>query len=312
MSVQIALLAPATRIASRKLGPTAGSRSPSAPSLRSRPGGLRGEQVREHVRQVRDVRHQPVVGLGVDRRRVRTEATQQRVQALVEHADGALTGGRQVPRRSLEQVRAGVFDPLGLGPRERVTADEALIGGGVREHALGGADIADDAVRAGGRKRRGDGCGKRADGAATNTASAPRTASARSSVSLSTAPSSSARARTSGSGSYPQTSASARARAARPIEPPISPTPRTAIRIRSGRRLRPGGVAIADGSGQPLEHLDGLLPGDAAVGDRLSVAQLLTGTQVLAPGHEEGLDHHAGDRPVPGGDLRADLAATAG
>ena len=32
MSVQIALLAPATRVASRKLGPTAGSRSEPSPS----------------------------------------------------------------------------------------------------------------------------------------------------------------------------------------------------------------------------------------------------------------------------------------
>ena len=48
MPAQIAGLAPATRVASRKLGPTAGSRSPRS----SAAGGLGDEHVGEHVRQV--------------------------------------------------------------------------------------------------------------------------------------------------------------------------------------------------------------------------------------------------------------------
>ncbi len=66
MSVQMALLAPATRVASRKLGPTAGSRCDSSLSSAAVCGD---EQVGEHVRQVRHAHHQTIVGLGVDRRR---------------------------------------------------------------------------------------------------------------------------------------------------------------------------------------------------------------------------------------------------
>ena len=125
MSVQIALLAPATRVASRKLGPTAGMRWDSSPSSA---GGLGDEQVGEHVRQVRDAGHQPVVGPGVDRLRARPEAAEQPVQTLVEDTRGAAFGGSQVPRRAVEQVLARVLHAGGLGAGERVTADEALVG----------------------------------------------------------------------------------------------------------------------------------------------------------------------------------------
>jgi len=88
-----------------------------------RPGGLRDEHVREHVRQVRDRGQQRVVGLGVDRGRAGTEPVQEPVQPLVEDSRGA-RGGRQVPGGAVEQVRARVPDPRGLGAGERVTAHE--------------------------------------------------------------------------------------------------------------------------------------------------------------------------------------------
>ena len=58
MSLHIAVFAPATRVMSRKLGPTWRSASPCVGQPR---GGLRGEHVREHVRQVAEDGHEPVV-----------------------------------------------------------------------------------------------------------------------------------------------------------------------------------------------------------------------------------------------------------
>ncbi len=66
MSVQIALGAPATRVASRKLGPVAGIRSPPRCE---RVGRLGDQHVGQHVRQMRDRREDPVVGLGRRSRR---------------------------------------------------------------------------------------------------------------------------------------------------------------------------------------------------------------------------------------------------
>ena len=174
MSVQIELLAPATRVASRKLGPTAGTLV--ARLAPEQAGGLRDEQVGEHVRQMRDARHQR--GRGCRRRSragLRAEARQQAVQALVQHARGAAAGRGQVPDGALEQVRACVRRrPARLGAGERVAADEALVGARLGDRALGGADVADDAAGA----RRG--AAPRATvspsaptGAATNTTSAP-------------------------------------------------------------------------------------------------------------------------------------------
>src|SRR5262249_44876725 len=123
--------------------------------------------------------------------------------------------------------------------------------------------------------------GRAAIGVAANTTSAPPTASATLAASASIAPSDRAWATTAGAASYPVTGAPARSRAASPIEPPISPTPRTATRIRSARRpLRRAGFAIADGGGQALEHLDGGRPADARVGDRLAVAKLGLGSRL--------------------------------
>ena len=180
----------------------------------------------------------------------------------------------------------------------------------LRDGALGRADVADHAVR----------------GPAAASAARDRVARARRRAPRRTrprrprrrsrrlgAPRRSRRARAparapSPSGSYPRTLAPARSRAASPIEPPISPTPRTAIRIRSAlRRPRPGGAAIADGAGQALEHLDGRLPVDAAVGDRLAVAQLDARRRSWRPATRNDSSITPTIASLPARDLRADL-----
>ena len=96
--------------------------------------------------------------------RARADAAEQAVQALVQDARGAAFGGRQVPGGAVEQIVARVLHAGRLGARERVPADEALVAGGVREHALGRADVADDAVGAGGLQRQAHRLGERAHG----------------------------------------------------------------------------------------------------------------------------------------------------
>ena len=103
--------------------PRAGARSPRL-ELRRR---LCDEDVGDHVRQVADRRHQPVVGVGVDRLRAGAEVGDGALQAVVEDAARALGRG-QVPAGALEEVGAGVLDSGGLGPGQRVAADEALVG----------------------------------------------------------------------------------------------------------------------------------------------------------------------------------------
>src|ERR1019366_9893207 len=56
---------------------------------------------------------------------------------------------------------------------------------------------------------------------------------------------------------------------------------------------------------QAVEYLDGGVPADAAVGDRLTVDQGAGGisTEILAAGDQERFEHHPADCPVAGGDL---------
>ena len=139
MAPHSAGLAPATRVASRKLGPVAGGRSP--PSALH---GLGHEDVRHHVGQVADGGHHPVVDVGVDDLRPRAEPGEQAVQALEE---GSLRrrGRRQVPGGAVEEVLARVLDPRRLGAGQRVAADEARVARGFDDRALGRADVGDDA-----------------------------------------------------------------------------------------------------------------------------------------------------------------------
>ena len=122
MSVQIALVAPATRVASRKLGPVAGSRSPPAPIAAA---ACATSTLAKHVRQVRDEREHRSWVVGVDRRRPRAERDQQPVEALVELARRSAPSVSGT-RSRLKQVGAGVRDPGRLGAGQRMAADEPL------------------------------------------------------------------------------------------------------------------------------------------------------------------------------------------
>src|ERR1700674_1485446 len=100
-------------------------------------------------------------------------------------------------------------------------------------------------------------------GPARKTTSAPSRASVRSSAQPSMAPSSRALESTEGSGSYPHTSAPARPRAARQIEPPMRPRPRTATLKRPGPRPEP-----SEGGAQCLAgELGGALEGEGELGE---------------------------------------------
>ena len=57
-----------------------------------------------------------------------------------------------------------MLDARGLGARERVSADEALVGADPASSALGGADVRDDALGPGRGERVADALGERADG----------------------------------------------------------------------------------------------------------------------------------------------------
>ena len=144
MSVQIAVLAPATRVMSRKLGPTCRQRL----ALLGQPRGrLRDEHVGQHVRQVAEDGHEPVVGLGVDRDRAGAELHDEAVQALVEEAARLLVR-REVPGRALEQVGARVLHAGGLGAGDRVAADEARVRHAAHEVPLRRAHVRDERVLA--------------------------------------------------------------------------------------------------------------------------------------------------------------------
>ena len=164
MSVQIALFAPATRVASRKLGPTAGRRCAPRRAERGAPAWATSTLASTCGR---------CDTLAIRRSWVSASIAAGRAPSCVEQADaGARRApprcrprGGQVPGRAVEQVLARVLHAGGLGPGERMPADEALVGARVRERALGRADVADHAVRAGARRAPArTTCGERADG----------------------------------------------------------------------------------------------------------------------------------------------------
>src|SRR5262249_17753857 len=66
--------------------------------------------------------------------------------------------------------------------------------------------------------------------------------------------------------------------------------------------------ALAHRVGEIAQERHAVLPADARVGQALAVGQRLAGNQILAPGLEVRLDHHAEDAVLPRGDLPADLA----
>ena len=179
MSVQIALLAPATRVASRKLGPTAGRRGESAVAeQRSRPGAtsrLASTCGRCETHAIRRSCVSASIAVGCAPKLV-----EQAVQPLVEHAGGAAARRRQVPGGAVEQVLARVLDAGGLGPGERMPADEALVGAGARRAArlVEPTSLTTQSGPALAQRRARPSPRAPPTGAATNTTSAPATAPA--------------------------------------------------------------------------------------------------------------------------------------
>ena len=122
MSVQIAAFAPATRVASRKLGPRAGSGSSSSAEGVA---ACETSTLASTCGRWRDAGEQPVVRARVDGRGARAQPAIRPMQALVQ--DPAAGARRQVPGGAVEQVRAGVLDARRLGAGDRMAAYEALV-----------------------------------------------------------------------------------------------------------------------------------------------------------------------------------------
>ncbi len=79
------------------------------------------------MRQVRHARHHAVVGaasIAVGCAPIRTTSP---VQAFIERVPAVEDPGVRYHVGAVEEVGAGVFDARGLGARERVAADEALV-----------------------------------------------------------------------------------------------------------------------------------------------------------------------------------------
>ena len=159
MSPHIAVFAPATRVMSRKLGPTWRSASPCSSS---RPAACEASTFASTCGQVAEHGHEAVVRLGVHRHRPRPNVHHEAVQPLVEQPARLLVR-RQVPDGALEEVGAGVLHARGLGARDRMAAHEARVGRARHEVLLRRAHVGDERVRPRGVKRRAHQLGQHAD-----------------------------------------------------------------------------------------------------------------------------------------------------
>ena len=259
MSVQIALGAPATRVASRKLGPVAGSRSPPAASVAA---AWATSTLASTCGRCETAASIAVVGLGVDRRRAAPRARA---------AAGA--GARRGPPRSRA---AGVRYQVAPSNRSARACSTPAVsapasgwpptnrGSSMRgdDRALGRADVGDHAVAPARRPapaptELGQRADRRGDEHRLGVGDAPRQAAPRRGRSRRARSAASQRLAAAVVAGHRRRRA-ARARRA-PTEPPISPTPMTAIRIAS-RGARRGRGARRTRVGQAVEHLDGRPP----------------------------------------------------
>ena len=168
--------APATRVASRKLGPVAGRRS--SPAARTWAAWATSTLASTWGRCETAARMRSCVSASIAAGRAPSPRSSA-VQPLVEHARGA-RGRGQIPGRALEQVGPGMAHARRLGAGQRVAADEARVVVGGHDGPLGRAHVGDHAVR--GRAGQGlrDHVGQlRPPDTATNTASASATACGR-------------------------------------------------------------------------------------------------------------------------------------
>ena len=179
---------------------------------------------------------------------------------------------------AVEQVGAGVLDAGVLGAGQRMAADEAGIVVGGDDLALGGADVGDHAVRgrsgqrlAHQRRQAADGHGHEhrlgvGDGGGDRAARAVQRAELR------------ARARA------PRARRRTRSPRRRGARAPPAPPSRRSTRRRGPRaastdaRRLGRAAARAHRVCQTVEHLDGGVPADAAVGDRLAVDERAGGS----------------------------------
>ena len=271
MSVQIALLAPATRVASRKLGPVAGS---ARAVVFQRAGGLGDEHVGEHVRQVRDGGEDAVVGVGVDRgrpgadRRAAAGAGARRARPRCRRSGSGTRWRRRTGRRGRARRRvsapASGWPPTNRSSRGAATTSRLVEPTSVTTQSSGAAASASP--------HRSD---SPPTGTATNTAWASATASA---TSLARAVERAERQRALerlGRGVVAGDLAPSRSRAAsadraadQPDPEDRDPHPISVAPTRSGALCDRGPLR------QAVEHLDGRLPADAPVGDRLAVDEL--------------------------------------
>ena len=193
------------------------------------------QQIRERVRQVARQREQPVVRVGIDGDRHRSERGDEAVQGAVALGVGGGARGEK-PGRSREELRPRVRRPLRLGSRDGMAADETRIGDCSADRALGRADVGDGRLGAA-ASTCSTSAGSIVTGAATTTISASRTACS-SEPAGSTAPRSPARASASPSVSNPSTDSTPAARAASATDAPTSPVPMIARRV-TARQYRP-------------------------------------------------------------------------
>ena len=175
---------------------------------------------------------QPVVRLGVDAPPGRAPTSTRSGAGARRAAPRSAARGVRYQTRALEQVGAGVLDARGLGARDRVARPRSARRRRARsERALGRADVGDHACPGPRRRaRRARARAARPPARRRSTGLRPRAPRRWLAAALSIAPQLASAARAcAGSRPKPTTSApSTCSRAARPIEPPISPTPRTA------------------------------------------------------------------------------------
>jgi iron complex outermembrane receptor protein len=97
--------------------------------------------------------------------------------------------------------------------------------------------------------------------------------------------------------------------AVRPLRPGAVRQRDLAVLIGAGRLRVLAQAALAYRGGQALEHVEARFPVDAAVRDRLAVAQFLARDQVLAAADQVRFHHHADDAVVAVRDLLRDVGA---
>ena len=151
MSVQIALGAPATRVASRKLGPVAGSRSPPAASARA---AWETSTLASTCGRCETVARIVSWVVGVDRRRPGARARAAAGAGARRARPRCVAVGVRYQVAPSNRSARACSTPGGLGAGQRVAADEPRVVVGGDHGALGRADVGDHAVLGRRRQRR--------------------------------------------------------------------------------------------------------------------------------------------------------------